>query len=96
MFASPSPASDTDAGSVPQVLALAEADPRRPALEAMLMRMALDDLADLHDRTRSAAREARAAADMPRLFDLVRGMKTLQRIAGARGRLLMAPPLRQR
>jgi hypothetical protein len=32
---------------------------------------------------------------MPRLFDLVRGMKTLQRIAGARGRLLMAPPVRQ-
>ena len=95
MFASSSPASDLRPVPVPRVLALAEADPQRPAVESMLMGLALDDLAALHDRTRSAARAARAADDMPRLFDLVRGMKTLQRIAGTRGRLLIAPPVGQ-
>ncbi|MFD0387045.1 hypothetical protein ACFQ4K_03155 [Tistrella bauzanensis] len=74
-----------------QVLAIAEADPRRDAIERRLATVALDDLLALHTRTLVAARTARAANDMPRLFDLVRGLKTLQRIAGDRGHVIMAP-----
>ncbi|MEN2975673.1 hypothetical protein P7L78_18040 [Tistrella bauzanensis] len=74
-----------------QVLAIAEADPRRDAIERRLATVALDDLLALHARTLAAARTARAADDMPRLFDLVRGLKTLQRIAGERGHVIMAP-----
>ena len=74
-----------------QVLAIAEADPRRDAIERRLATVALDDLLALHARTLAAARAARAADDMPRLFDLVRGLKTLQRIAGERGHVIMAP-----
>jgi hypothetical protein len=46
------------------------------------------DLAALHalwTRNREAAAAARRAGDMARVIDLVRGTKTIQRIAGARG-----------
>jgi hypothetical protein len=75
---------------LPSVLTLEEDDPARPAIEATLRDLAEPDLRALWSRTRSAAAEARGAGDMARLFLLVRGTKTIQRIAGERGILIVA------
>jgi hypothetical protein len=79
---------------LPRVLTLEEDDPTRPALEAMLHALAEPDLRALWARTRAGAAEARGAGDMARLFPLVRGTKTIQRIAGERGILIVAAPRR--
>jgi len=69
----------------PTVLTLEEDDAARPAIEAMLRLLAEPDLRALWARTRAGAAQARAEGDMARLFGLVRGTKTIQRIAGERG-----------
>ena len=74
----------------PSVLTLQEDDPARPAIEAMLRNLAELDLRALWARSRAGAAQARAAGDMARLFLLVRGTKTIQRIAGERGILIVA------
>jgi hypothetical protein len=74
----------------PTVLTLEEDDPTRLAIEAMLRILAEPDLRALWARTRAGAAQARAAGDMARLFLLVRGTKTIQRIAGERGILIVA------
>lgn len=79
---------------VPQVLTIEEEDARRPEIEALLARLPEPDLRALWGRTRSAAAAARATGDMERLFGLVRGTKTIQRIAGARGIVILARPVR--
>jgi len=75
---------------LPPMLTLEEDDPRRPALEAMLRDLAEPELRALWSRTRAGAAAARGAGDMARLFGLVRGTKTIQRIAGERGILIVA------
>lgn len=74
----------------PTVLTLEEDDPTRLAIEAMLRILAEHDLRALWARTRAGAAQARAAGDMARLFLLVRGTKTIRRIAGERGILIVA------
>ena len=76
--------------SPPRILTLQEDDPARPAIEAMLRNLAELDLRALWARTRAGAAQARATGDMARLFLLVRGTKTIQRIAGERGILIVA------
>lgn len=66
-------------------LALEEDDLRRGPLEIRLQAMDLVELRALWQRTRAAAAEARRAGDMARVILLVRGSKTIQRIADARG-----------
>jgi len=78
----------------PTVLTLDEDDAARPAIEAMLRALAEPDLRALWARTRADAAQARAAGDMARLFGLVRGTKTIQRIAGERGILIRARGVR--
>jgi hypothetical protein len=74
----------------PTVLTLEEDDPTRATIEALLQHLAEPDLRALWARTRAGAAQARAAGDMARLFQLVRGTKTIQRIAGERGILIVA------
>ncbi len=76
--------------SVPDVLTIEEEDPARPTIEAMLSALPEPELRALWSRTRSAAAVARGTGDMARLFLLVRGTKTIQRIAGGRGLLIVA------
>jgi hypothetical protein len=71
-------------------LAFAENDPDRPAREAQLRAMPLDDLLALYKTTRAAASKAREAHDMEALYLYVRGMKTIQRIASERGLVIRA------
>lgn len=68
----------------------AEADPDRSAKEEMLRAMSDGELVAAYRETRAAARRARGACDMERLYPLVRGMKTIQRIAGERGIVIAA------
>ena len=69
----------------PDLLAIEEEDAGRPAIEALLRDLSEPELRALWARTRTAAAGARVAGDMMRLFPLVRGTKTIQRIAGERG-----------
>lgn len=57
----------------------------RAVVEARLRALTDTDLRGLYAITRRAASTARAAGDMDRLYGLVRGTKTLQRLAGDRG-----------
>lgn len=68
-----------------EVLTLVEDDPRRPAIEAVLKTADLAELRALWQRTRAAAATARRQGEMARVIVLVRGTKTLQRIADERG-----------
>ena len=74
----------------PELLAIEEQDAARPAIEAMLRQLPEPELHALWTRTRAAAAMARAVGDMARVFLLVRGTKTIQRIAGERGIVIMA------
>ena len=74
--------------------AIEEGDAARPAIEEMLRDLPEPDLRALWARTRAAAAGARAAGDMSGMFLLVRGTKTIQRIAGERGILIVARPRR--
>lgn len=73
-----------------------ESDPDREAKEAALHAMSDAELLALYNDTRAATAVARAAQDMERLYPLVRGMKTIQRIAGERGFVIKARRLQQR
>jgi hypothetical protein len=81
-------------GRVPEVLRLEEADPAQGEIEILLRGIPEGDLRALHARTRMAAVLARHAEDMAELIRLVRGNKTLQRIAGERGIVIAARPMR--
>ena len=78
----------------PDLLAIEEEDAGRPAIEALLRDLPEPELRALWARTRTAAAGAHVAGDMMRLFPLVRGIKTIQRIAGERGILIVARPRR--
>ena len=68
-----------------------EADPMRLEKEAALAAMDDTALAQALADTRRAAADARARAQMDQLFNLVRGMKTIHRIANQRGLILKRP-----
>lgn len=70
---------------LPEALSLAENDPRRGEVEAILYAAELAELRALWLRTRGLAAEARRRGDIETVIDLVRGAKTIQRIADARG-----------
>ena len=73
------------------IVRFSETDADRPAKEQALA--ALDDsqLTIALAQTRRAAALARSQAAMDDLFDLVRGMKTIHRLAQMRG-LILKPP----
>lgn len=73
-----------------QPLTFSEPDPDRAAKERALGAMSNDELLALYNLTRAAASDAHDAHDMERIYPLVRGMKTLQRITGARGFIIRA------
>ncbi|HEY4345295.1 MAG TPA: hypothetical protein VGN05_13175 [Parvibaculum sp.] len=76
-------------------LIFSEADPDRPEKEAHLRALNDAGLLALYTETSAAASEASKARDMERLYPLVRGMKTIQRIAAARGLIIKARRLRE-
>ncbi|MCE9649741.1 MAG: hypothetical protein K8R18_08975 [Parvibaculum sp.] len=98
-FSSPRKQDSLDARTTkpepPVILTFSEPDPDRPAKEAALRAMSDADLLALYTETRAAASEASKARDMERLYPLVRGMKTIQRIAGARGFIIKARRLQE-
>lgn len=67
---------------------LAEDDPLRSAHEAVLRAMSDTDMLALYNATQKHASAARKAHDMPLLLPMVRGMKTIQRIAAERGLII--------
>ncbi len=73
-----------------ELLKFDEPDPERQAKEAVVHRLTEEELRSLYNRTRAAAQRARAARQMEELYALVRGTKTIQRIAGERGILIMS------
>ncbi|MES1991606.1 MAG: hypothetical protein V4441_11745 [Pseudomonadota bacterium] len=73
-----------------QPLTFDDQDGNRVDKEAALYVMSNDELLVLYNITRAAASEARKMHDMEKVYPLVRGMKTLQRIAGARGFIIRA------
>jgi hypothetical protein len=84
--------SRTYQADLPEVLSLDENDPRRAEVEAVLYIAELAELRALWQRTRAAAAEARRLGDMARVLVLVRGTKTIQRIADERGVLFATEP----
>lgn len=73
-----------------QPLTFSEPDPDRAAKERALHAMSNDDLLALYNLTRAAASDAHKTHDMEKIYPLVRGMKTLQRITGERGFIIRA------
>jgi hypothetical protein len=73
------------------IVSFDDPDPGRVAMEQHLSDLPDDDLAQALAETRRAAAAARAREDMEHLFKLVRGMKTIHRIANRRGLILMRP-----
>lgn len=67
---------------------LAEDDPARSAKETALRALSEVELLTLYRETRHHASVATRAHDMPRLLPMVRGMKTIQRIAAERGLII--------
>jgi hypothetical protein len=67
------------------VLKFDQPDPQRAEKEAQARALSDAELRALYDRTRAAAQQARAVKDMEELYRLVRGTKTLQRLADERG-----------
>ena len=74
------------------IVSFDDPDPGRAAMEQHLSHLPDGDLAQALADTRRAAAAARARDDMEQLFKLVRGMKTIHRIANRRGLILMRPP----
>lgn len=72
------------------VLKFDQPDPDREAKEGDVETLSEPELRALYERTRMAAQKARMAEDMEELYRLVRGTKTIQRIAGKRGILIRA------
>jgi len=60
-------------------------DPKRAEKEAEIKKLDDRSLSKLYNETRAAAKAARRALNMEELYRLVRGTKTIQRIAGERG-----------
>lgn len=77
-----------------QPLTFDDPDAQRAVKEEALHAMSNDELLALYNLTRAAASEAHKAHDMERIYPLVRGMKTLQRITGARGFIIRARRLK--
>ncbi len=77
------------------IVSFEEADPDRELKERQLTSLDDDQLASALAATRRAAAEARANEQMERLFQLVRGMKTIHRIAQQRGLILKRPRVAQ-
>tara|TARA_R110000868_G_scaffold20217_17_gene85925 strand:+ start:9547 stop:9828 length:282 start_codon:yes stop_codon:yes gene_type:complete len=73
-----------------QPLTFSEPDPDRSAKERALHAMSNDDLLALYNLTRAEASAAQKTHDMEKVYPLVRGMKTLQRITGERGFIIRA------
>lgn len=82
-----SPSAET---ALPEILILAEDDPRRAEIEVLLQAADLAELRALWRRNRAAAAAARRAGDMAAVILLVRGSKTIQRIADMRGAIFAA------
>ena len=80
--------SQSNPANLPVTLSLAEEDRRRQRIESELHAADLDALKNLWHRNRSAALDARQEGDMAAVVGLVRGAKTIQRIANARGLVL--------
>lgn len=78
------------------ILTFSDNDPDRLVKEAQLLAMSDAELLALYTETRAAAAQASKAHDMERLYPLVRGMKTIQRIAGGRGLIIKARRLQAR
>ncbi|PCJ70313.1 MAG: hypothetical protein COA62_06830 [Rhodobiaceae bacterium] len=72
------------------VLKFDQPDPDRAEKEEEVEALPEPELRALYERTRMAAQKARVAQDMEELYRLVRGTKTIQRIAGNRGILIRA------
>lgn len=79
-----------------QPLTFDDPDPARGDKEGALHAMSNEDLLALYNVTRAAASEAHKTHDMERIYPLVRGMKTLQRITGARGFIIRARRLKEK
>lgn len=62
-----------------------EPDPKRAEKEAEIKKLDDRSLRKLYNETRAAAKTARRALNMEELYRLVRGTKTIQRIASERG-----------
>lgn len=67
---------------------LDEDDPSRGEKESALRAMSATDLLTLYRQTRVLAAAATRDHDMARLLPMVRGMKTIQRIAAGRGLII--------
>lgn len=72
------------------VLKFDEPDANRASKEAEVRSLDEPALRALYEETRAAAQEARSRKDMDELYRLVRGTKTIQRLAGERGILIRA------
>lgn len=77
------------------VLRFDEPDRDRPEKEAFVKALSETELRSLFEATRIAAQQARAKRDMEELYRLVRGTKTIQRIAGERGILIRSKERRK-
>jgi len=77
------------------VLRFDEPDRDRPEKEAFVKALSETELRTLFEATRIAAQQARAKRDMEELYRLVRGTKTIQRIAGERGILIRSKERRK-
>lgn len=79
-----------------QPLTFDDPDANRADKEAALHAMGNEELLVLYNITRAAASEAHKTHDMEKIYPLVRGMKTLQRITGARGFIIRARRLKEK
>jgi len=77
------------------VLRFDEPDRDRQEKETYVRALSEAELRALYQTTRIAAQEARAKKDMEELYRLVRGTKTIQRIAGERGILIRSKERRK-
>jgi hypothetical protein len=78
---------------MPLIVSFDDPDPGRAMIEQRLSNLPDAELAQALADTRRAAAAARARDDMEHLFKLVRGMKTIHRIAHKRGLVLVRPRL---
>lgn len=76
---------------LPDTLSFEEDDPRRDGMEAALYAADLADLRALWRRNREAAAAARRQGEIEKVISLVRGAKTIQRIADERGAVFLIP-----
>jgi len=77
------------------ILKFDEPDPQRAEKEAEIKKLDERSLRKLYNETRAAAKAARKSLNMEELYRLVRGTKTIQRIAGERGIIIRSMRLPQ-